>query len=101
MKIYDKDSIINANIINGHRFKVHFTEYSNFDGKRINYGVENVKVGSLNIYQISVNDGRCTKNGKRIYGKVCMVYTNTTPKYLKKILNENEGYFKIKKGGVI
>lgn len=101
MKIYDKESILNAEIITGYRVKVRFIEYSNFDGKMINEGYENIKVGSLNIYQISVNDGRCTHNGKRIFEKVCCVYTNTTPKYIKKILNENDGFWKIKKGGII
>lgn len=101
MKIYNINEINNNLIVNGHRKHINFTEYSNQTGEIIRNGVESVKVGSLNIYQISVNDGRCTHNGKRIFEKVCNVYTNTTPKYLKKILNENDGFWKIKKGGII
>nr|DAL42404.1 MAG TPA_asm: hypothetical protein [Caudoviricetes sp.] len=101
MKIYNVGEIVFNEVVNGFRTGVGFTEYSNETGEKIREGRENVKVGSVNVYQLKANRGKTYKNGKRIYESVCFVYTNTTPHYLKNILNENECFWKIKKGGII
>lgn len=101
MKIYKAGEIVFNEVVNGFRTDVGFTEYSNKTGEKIRDGRENVKVGSVNVYQLKVNRGELYKNGKRIFENVCVVYTNTTPKYLKNILSENNGFCKIKKGGRI
>lgn len=101
MKIYNISELINNEIIFGYRTGVGYVEYSNKTGEKIRDGRENVKVGSVNVYQLKVNRGELYKNGKRVFENVCVVYTNTTPKYLKNILSENDGFWKIKKGGRI
>lgn len=101
MKIYKAGEIVFNEVVNGFRTDVGFTEYSNKTGEKIRDGRENVKVGSLNVYQLKCNTGATYKNGKRIYETVSIAYTNTTPRYLKKILNENDGFWKIKKAGRI
>lgn len=101
MKVYNTRELINNEILYDYRTGVGFVEYSNKTGKKIREGRENVKVGSVNVYQLKINRGKTYKNGKRIYENVCIVYTNTTPHYLKNILNENDCFWKIIKEGVL
>jgi hypothetical protein len=101
MKVYNVGEIVMNEVVNGFRTGVGFTEYSDKTGEKIREGRENIKVGSLNVYYLKVNTGETYKNGKRIYETVSIAYTNTTPRYLKKILNENDGFWKIKKAGVV